>query len=186
MASKMPLSSVRGRIRQWIEIHADKLGDDVLEVGSRMTTPSAWWINNRDLARGKWTGMDMQAGDNVDVLADLHELPHDWTSRYSGVLCSEVLEHVRQPVRALTELRRVTKPGGWIVVTTLFAFPEHGFPDDYFRYSRSGLAQVLSEAGWTDIETAYAGEIAVTLDDHGEGAIHHRKIPMHVFAVARC
>lgn len=186
MAPKMPLTSVRGRIRHWIERHAGKLGDDVLEVGSRMSRPGCWWIVNRDLARGKWLGIDMQPGHGVDQVHDMHHLPHDWTSRFSGVLCSEVLEHVRQPWRALTELRRVTRPGGYIIVTTLFAFPEHGFPDDYFRYSRSGLASLLSDAGYTDIETDYAGEIKLVLDDHGEGAIHHRKIPMHVFAVARC
>src|SRR5690606_21920552 len=120
-----------------------------------------------------------------DVVADIHSLPHDWTGRFSGVLCSEVLEHVRRPVRGLTELRRVTKPGGWIVVTTLFAFPEHGFPDDYFRFTRNGLAQVLSEAGWTQIETAYMGEFRLMLDDHGEGPVNKRDIPMHVMAVAR-
>lgn len=182
---KLPLTSVRGRVRHWIGLHADKLGDDVLEVGSRLHVPEAWWCNNRDLAQGRWTGIDMQPGIGVDVVADIHELPHDWTSKFSGVLCSEVLEHVRRPVRGLTELRRVTKPGGWIVVTTLFCFPEHGFPDDYFRYTRNGLAQVLSEAGWIDIETAYMGEVPMTLDDHGEGMRNHRIVPMHVMAVAR-
>jgi len=102
------------------------------------------------------------------------------------VLCSEVLEHVRQPVRGLTELRRVTRPGGWLVVTTLFCFPEHGFPDDYFRFTRNGLAQVLCEAGWAEIETAYAGEVPMVLNDHGEGLVNRRRVPMHVFAVARC
>lgn len=177
---------MRGRVRGWIECHADKLGDDVLEVGSRLHKANAWWCVNRDLATGAWTGIDMQAGLGVDVVADIHELPYDWTSRFSGVLCSEVLEHVRKPVRGLTELRRVTKPGGWIVVTTLFCFPEHGFPDDYFRFTRNGLAQVLSEAGWTDIETDYAGEVPMVLDDHGEGMVNRRRVPMHVFAVARC
>jgi len=186
MANRLPLTSVRGRVRSWIEAHADKLGDDVLEVGSRMTRPNCWWIVNRDLARGKWLGIDMQPGHGVDQVADIHELPHDWTDRFSGVLCSEVLEHVRRPVRGLTELRRVTKPGGWIVVTTLFCFPEHGFPDDYFRFTRNGLAQVLSEAGWTQIETAYAGEVPMVLDDHGEGMVNRRRVPMHVMAVARC
>lgn len=186
MARSLPLTSVRGRVRHWIERHADKLGDDVLEVGSRLHQPDAWWCNNRDLAKGKWTGIDMQPGLNVDVVADIHSLPHDWTGRFSGVLCSEVLEHVRRPARGLTELRRVTKPGGWIVVTTLFAFPEHGFPDDYFRFTRNGLAQVLSEAGWTQIETAYMGEFRLMLDDHGEGPVNQRDIPMHVMAVARC
>lgn len=185
MQHRLPPDTVRGRVRSWIERNADKLGDDVLEVGSRQHVPEAWWCNNRDLARGQWLGIDLQPGLGVDAVADIHELPHDWAGRFSGVLCSEVLEHVRRPVRALSELRRVTRPGGWIVVTTLFCFPEHGFPDDYFRYTRNGLEQVLSEAGWTEIETAYAGEVPMVLDDHGEGLVNRRRVPMHVMAVAR-
>jgi len=77
------------------------------------------------------------------------------------------------------------QPGGWLVTTTLTAFPIHGFPDDYYRYTRTGLELLLAEAGFTDIETANEGDIEVMLDDHGEGAINHRRIPMHVFAVAR-
>jgi hypothetical protein len=38
---KLPDNCVRGRIRRYIERHADKLGDDVLEVGSRMTNDLA-------------------------------------------------------------------------------------------------------------------------------------------------
>lgn len=186
MAHSLPLTSVRGRVRHWIERHADKLGDDVLEVGSRLHVPGAWWCINRDLATGKWTGLDMQPGDGVDVVGDIHELPHDWTNRFTGVLCSEVLEHVRRPWKALPELRRVIRPGGWLVVTTLFAFPEHGFPDDFYRYTRNGLASLLCDAGFTNIETAYMGEFRLMLDDHGEGPVNKRDLPMHVMAVAQC
>jgi SAM-dependent methyltransferase len=119
MVNKLPLKSVRGRIRHYIERHAGKLGDDVLEVGSRMTTDKAWWIVNRDLATGAWTGIDMQPGHGVDRVADIHDLPAEWAGRFSGVLCSEVLEHVARPWVALPMLARVIRPGGWIVVTTL-------------------------------------------------------------------
>ena len=180
------MSSVRGRIRHYIERHADKLGDDVLEVGSRMTNPKTWWIVNRDLAQGRWTGMDMQEGSGVDVVADLHNLPKEWEGRFSGVLCSEVLEHVARPWVALPKLRAVIRPGGWLVLTTLFCFPEHGFPDDFYRYTRSGLALLLEDAGFTDITTEYMGEVPMVLDDHGEGPINRRSVPMHVMAVARC
>jgi SAM-dependent methyltransferase len=185
MRQPLPLSSVRGRIRAFIERHADKLGDDVLEVGSRMTRPGSWWIVNRDLARGQWLGIDMQPGHGVDLVADIHDLPADWGGRFSGVLCSEVLEHVARPWVALPKLRAVIRPGGWIVVTTLFAFPEHGFPDDFYRYSQSGLRLLLEDAGFVDVETEYAGEVPLVLDDHGEGMVNKRKVPMHVFAVAR-
>jgi SAM-dependent methyltransferase len=181
----LPPDSVRGRVRAWIERHADKLGPDVLEVGSRLHDPSAWWLINRDLSTGNWTGIDMQSGPGVDQVADIHDLPAEWQGRFSGILCSEVLEHVALPWVALPELCRVTAPGGWIVVTTLTAFPIHGFPDDYYRYTQSGLRLLLENSGFIDVETASAGEIHVALDDHGGGPLARRAIPMHVFAVGR-
>ena len=64
--NRLPLNSVRGRIRAYIESHAGALGDDVLEVGSRIHDPAAWWCTNRDLGIGRWTGIDMQAGEGVE------------------------------------------------------------------------------------------------------------------------
>lgn len=180
----MPLDSVRGRIRNYIERHSSALGDDVLEVGSRLHNPAAWWLVNRDLARGKWLGIDMQPGEGVDLVADAHALPADWSGRFSGVLCSEVLEHVRRPWIMLPELRRVIRPGGFCIVTTLFCFHEHGYPDDYFRYSQNGLRGLLEDAGFVDIETEYAGDTVLALKNHDE-QIFHKRVPLHVFAVAR-
>lgn len=185
MHSKLPPDSVRGRIRGYIEKHADKLGDDVLEIGSRMTNANAWWIVNRDLAKGKWIGTDMQAGPGVDVVADMHEPPAEWTGRFSGVLCSEVLEHVQRPWVALPKIRRLLKPDGWIVVTTLTSFPIHGFPDDYYRYTPSGLKFLLEDAGFRNVSVENQGHIDITLNDHGNG-IASRKLPMHVFGIAQC
>ena len=183
--SRIPLDTVRGRIRHYIESKASGLGDDVLEVGSRMTNANCWWINNRDLAQGKWTGMDMQPGENVDQVCSMQDMPKDWKKRFTGVLCSEVLEHVDRPWLALPKLRAVMRPGALLIVTTLFAFPEHGFPDDFYRYSRSGLKLLLTDAGFSDVQPEYAGAVDLMLDDHGEGPINRRQIPMHIFATAR-
>jgi SAM-dependent methyltransferase len=182
---RLPPNTVRGRIRGYIERHADKLGDDVLEIGSRMTNAGAWWIVNRDLAKGKWTGCDMQPGDGVDVVADIHNPPEDWRGRFTGILCSEVLEHVARPWVALPKIREMMRPGGWLVVTTLTSFPIHGFPDDYYRYTPSGLKLLLEDAGFRSVETENQGAIRITLDDHGSG-IATRDLPLHVFGVAQC
>src|SRR5690606_32772432 len=131
----MPADSVRGRIRNCIERHKALLGDDVHEVGSRIHDPAAWYLRNRDLATGNWTGLDMQPGEGVDRVGDMHQLPPEWSGRFSAVLCSEVLEHVARPWIALPELRRVIRPGGAIVITTLTTFHIHGYPDDYYRYT---------------------------------------------------
>lgn len=183
--NRMPATSVRGPVRAWIERHAASLGDDVLEVGSRMTTPGAWWIVNRDLAQGQWTGMDMQPGDGVDVVADLHALPPEWVGRFSGVVCSEVLEHVARPWVALPKLREIMRPGALLVITVPFCFPEHAFPDDFYRYTASGLRVLLGDAGFTDVQTETSGRVDFVLDDHGGGGLAKRRTHMHTFAVAR-
>lgn len=182
----MPINSVRGRIRHYIERHADKLGDDVLEIGSRMTIPDAWWIINRDLAKGKWLGIDMQEGPGVDQVVDIHSPPAQWTGRFSGVLCSEVLEHVARPWLALPKIREIMQPGGWMVVTTLTSFPIHGFPDDYYRYTPSGLKLLLEDAGFKNVATENAGHIEIQLNDHGEAGFCTRQLPLHVFGIAQC
>lgn len=185
MRSKLPLSSVRGRIRNYIEKHSHLLGDDVLEIGSRIHVNGAWWLVNRDLAKGAWLGVDMQPGEGVDEVADIHDLNLEWRQRFSGVLCSEVLEHVARPWVALPKLRQVIRPGGWIVVTTLTSFPIHGFPDDFYRYTTSGLKLLLEDAGFVNVQTENAGEIEIKLNDHGEPGYCTRKLPMHVFGIGQ-
>lgn len=182
---RAPLSSVRGRVRQWIERNAALLGDDVLEVGARQHRPGCWWLNNRDLAKGQWLGVDMQPGLGVDQVVDMHRPPAEWHGRFSAVLCSEVLEHVARPWVALPAMRQVIRPGGHIVITTLTCFPVHGYPDDFYRYTESGLRLLLEDAGFTDVCTAGAGAVNFVLNDHGEAGQARRTCPMHVFAVAQ-
>ncbi|MER6463730.1 class I SAM-dependent methyltransferase [Streptomyces sp. NPDC001228] len=53
---------------------------------------------------------------NVDfTVADVHALDYP-DDTFCGVHAHQVLQHVGDPVRALREMRRVTKPGGFIAV----------------------------------------------------------------------
>lgn len=177
----LPRGTVRGEIRAWIVQNAALLGSNVLEVGSRIHDPKAWWCSNRDLAVLDWLGIDFQPGEGVDEVQDVQVLPARWSGRFSGVLCSEVLEHVERPQRALSELLRVLKPGGFAVFTTLTAFPLHGYPFDFRRWTEDGLRVDLEDAGFTNVKTGNAGKVQFILDDHGAGSVQ-RSCPMHVFA----
>lgn len=182
----LPLSSVRGIVRSWIERHAAALGTDVLEIGSRMHEADAWWINNRDLAFGKWTGMDMQEGLNVDVVADLYDMPSEWNNQYSGVLCCEVLEHVDYPWLALSYLCRILQPGGLIIITAPWCFPKHNCPNDYYRYSPDGLKALLEYAGFDSIcVEASAPQVRFDLNGYGHGPNYVGDEPTHSCAIAR-
>jgi ubiquinone/menaquinone biosynthesis C-methylase UbiE len=61
------------------------------------------------LARERVPGACFQTGD-----AD--NLPY-CDAQFEVVLMTEVLEHLADPVLALTQIRRVLKPGGWLLMT---------------------------------------------------------------------
>ncbi|MDQ3766085.1 MAG: methyltransferase domain-containing protein [Actinomycetota bacterium] len=84
---------------------------------------------------------------NVDIDADIRQLPLRSES-FDGVLCIEVLEHVPDPSRAVSELHRVLQPGGVMLLTVPFMLGYHGKIgdyDDFFRYTDDGLYLLLHE-----------------------------------------
>ena len=67
--------------------------------------------------------------DQIDLVCDLYDIPEDRT--YDHILCTEVLEHVVDPVRAVEKMVRLTAPGGTIIVTAPFNSLTHFAPYHY-------------------------------------------------------
>jgi SAM-dependent methyltransferase len=67
---------------------------------------------------------------------------------FDGVLCSQVLEHVFTPAGFLSEIHRVLRPGGCLVLAVPFVWDEHEQPHDFARYSSFGLRALLERAGF--------------------------------------
>jgi SAM-dependent methyltransferase len=78
------------------------------------------------------------------------------------VLCTETLEHVLDTVFFLNELKRALAPGGWLILTVPFAARWHFVPQDYWRFTPSGLKQLLGQAGFCDTRV-YARGGALTV-----------------------
>ena len=97
----------------------------------------------RDFFPGKtFVGCDLRAGVGVDQLQDLHSLSLPENSVGTALLF-DTIEHVRAPWRAMEELRRCLAPGGLLVMTSVWYFPVHAYPDDYFRFTSSGFRSLL-------------------------------------------
>lgn len=90
------------------------------------------------------TGSDLY-DSRPDVFADAACLPFADNS-IDTVLFFEVLEHVANPQRTLSEITRVLKPGGMLVMSMPFLYPMHDEPHDYQRYTRHGLMRELQAA----------------------------------------
>lgn len=79
----------------------------------------------------------------VTVVADIQDCPTIPDNTYDVIVCTQVLEHVGNPFRAMAEIRRILKPGGTLLLTVPAAYPYHGRHGDYWRYSRDSLRLLL-------------------------------------------
>jgi SAM-dependent methyltransferase len=138
----------------------------ILNIGSGEAKP---------IAKPNVVNMDITEAPHVHVIGDGHALPFA-TAAFDGVLCRAVLEHVREPQQVVGEIRRVLRPGGFVLASAPFAFPYHGHPDDYQRFTASGLRQLFREfdeiecqmsqlptATMITMTAAYAGTFSDTL-----------------------
>lgn len=99
-----------------------------------------------------------------DLQADAAALPLAAGSQ-EAVLCSEVLEHVRDPRQVLAQVWRVLAPGGCLLITVPFLFRQHGDPSDYGRYTEWYWQETLGELGFEQIEIEKQGLFASVLAD---------------------
>ncbi len=84
-----------------------------------------------------------------DTIGDIHKLPFEDGS-FGIIVCTEVLEHCHTPHKAISELHRVLKSGGKLILTTRFVYPLHDVPNDYFRFTKYGLQSLFKD--WDIIE----------------------------------
>jgi SAM-dependent methyltransferase len=108
----------------------------VLEIGVA--------ANDYDTAFPHRTTLDIDPARKPDVLADIVKMPFP-EDTFDAIICSEVFEHLPDPVAAARELRRVLKPGGRLILTTRFAFPIHDAPGDFLRYTPYMLRRIFAD-----------------------------------------
>lgn len=92
-----------------------------------------------------WNILEL-AKQSVDVFGDGTRLPFG-DSVFDTVMCTEVLEHIKEPHKMVAEMARVLKPGGRMLATVPFSQPLHELPSDYYRFTPSSLEFLVSEAG---------------------------------------
>jgi SAM-dependent methyltransferase len=140
---------------QWVTDHA-AAAEHVLDIGGRDINGTP-----RELfADAEYTVIDLEAGPNVDVVADITE----WhtTQRFDVVLCLEVLEHVEDWWAIIAAAHRLTKPGGVFIVTC--AGPgraPHSAHDGGEMRGGEWYANIDPGALWTALEAFSAASVDI-------------------------
>ena len=134
-------------VRDWVMRNTRKVADTatVLEVGSANVNGTV-----RDLFAGKYTGIDHEDADGVDLVASSHDLAELFDpDSFDLVLCLEMLEHDPNPFVTVQQIAGVVKPGGTVILTARAnGFPEHNRPD-LWRFMKDGMRALVDAAGLT-------------------------------------
>lgn len=115
----------------------------VLELGSRNVTG----VTRRGLFPDcrEYVGFDIMAGDGVDVVGDVHCLGNYFpASHFDLVFAISVFEHLLFPWKAVLEVNKVMRTGGYLHVCTHPAWPEHEMPWDFWRFPHQAFHALLN------------------------------------------
>lgn len=122
------------------KIHAPR----VLQIGTHRADPDVSTRLDHWVPHAKeHVGFDIEAGEDVDVVGDVHRLHNYFKCHFDIIIAHSVLEHFRMPWVVATQFRIVLRTGGLLYVQTHQTFPIHGYPDDYYRFSREALEDLF-------------------------------------------
>jgi SAM-dependent methyltransferase len=123
--------------------HAD---GPVIEIGAKDYGST---VSFRDLYRGEYVGVDLEAGKGVDVIADLTAgLGPLQEGHFALAICCSVLEHTPTPWVMAENLTRLLRPGGALYISVPWVWRYHAYPDDYFRFSPRAVQSLFPSLSW--------------------------------------
>lgn len=118
-----------------------------IEVGSR-----DYNRGYRDLVElsggfSEYVGVDIGQGPGVDVICDAEQVVERFGEvSFDLVIATELLEHVRDWRKVVTNLKNVCKPGGVIIITTRSrGYRYHAEPCDFWRYDTGDIAAIFGD-----------------------------------------
>ncbi len=82
----------------------------------------------------------------ADFEQDLNQSLNIQENSFDTALMSDVLEHIREPQMLISEVHRILKPGGKLIMNIPFYYWVHEAPYDYFRFTRYSLYSMLKNA----------------------------------------
>lgn len=87
--------------------------------------------------------------NSIDYIGSLDKgLKMIGNASFDYILCTQVLEHLKNPQKAFQEFYRILKPKGKIFLTTNFIYQIHMAPHDYYRFTKFGLRYLGKSGGF--------------------------------------
>ena len=136
---------------KWIEETLNKIpaGLTILDAGAGECQFKKFCSHLKYIAQdfGQYSGtgeIGLQTGNwnnsNLDIVSDITAIPLP-DHAVDAIMCTEVLEHIPDPLAVIKEFSRLVKPGGYLLITAPFASLTHFAPYHF----ASGLSRFFYE-----------------------------------------
>jgi SAM-dependent methyltransferase len=138
---------MRPSIKQFVKICRETLPiqEPVYEFGSMQVPRQEGFADLRPYFPDMmYIGADMARGTGVDVVLNLHNIDLPSESVGTAISC-DTLEHVEYPRNALSELYRILKPNGVLIISSVMLYNIHAAPNDFWRFTPEGFKSLLSQ-----------------------------------------
>lgn len=132
---------------------SDVRGKRVIEVGSLDVNGSVR-PDVEALAPAAYIGVDIRPGPGVDVICDAGDLVARFgENAFDVVISTELLEHVRDWRGIISNLKRVAKPPGLLIVSTRsYGVDFHRRPFDFWRYEKEDFEAIFADVVIEDLK----------------------------------
>lgn len=138
----------RGLYRGILKFASMQRNKKILDVGCGSKPYCKLFIGTTE-----YVGIDIEGGGHydtvkkADVYFDGEHIPFADGS-FDAVLCTQVLEHAKNPEALIHEICRVLKSGESACITMPFVWNEHEIPYDFRRYTRYEHTRILNANGF--------------------------------------
>ena len=137
-------------------------GGLVLDIGGKKIEKRGLFNIEKTSLNVKYANID--SSTHPDFHCNGADVPID-SETFQGVILSEVVEHLLDPIEVLAEAYRVLAPGGLILLTAPFLFHQHADPQDFGRYTSDWYRVKMEELGFKDLFVERQGGFGLVLSN---------------------
>lgn len=145
-----------GLLLECVQYFKDYMHGKLLDLGCGNKPYSVIYNEVCESSIGCDVPFSLHQNADVEVLCYAENIDKHFDKNYFDcVLCTEVLEHTVNDQTVVTNINKILRTGGSLIISAPFTYVLHEAPHDYRRYTAYGLKNILEKNGF-EVKTTFS------------------------------